>query len=144
MIKTAGSWIHKLRHEIDANPSKADAIRRTLADAWQAYAAQVTQQPDRAAVELSSNFSLVGAPVLVTAARDPRQVGLKGVCLWHNACHVHVLASNHPCGVARLTTLSKQSTAFSVEAPPALAARLGHHSVHHIGRLCSHTSPQAR
>eukprot|EP00892_Ulva_mutabilis_P000867 jgi/Ulvmu1/10781/UM069_0015.1 len=132
--------IQELKHDILEDPAKAEKISHILGDAWQTYAAQVVRQSSGAPGKLITDLSLIGAPVSVTACRDPRLTGVEGTCVWDNSCNVHVLVCNHPGGSARLAVLSKRATAFSVQIPEALAARVGQACVHHIGDLCAHAA----
>lgn len=84
-----------------------------------------------------ASLSLVGAPVSVTASRDPRLVGTQGVCLWDSSCHVHVLVSNSTSGTSGLTTLPRRTAALSFELPDVLAARIGQKYMCQVGDLCA-------
>lgn len=138
------SWIQQLKKEIIDDPSKASSIQEVLSDAWQSYASSLAQQVGAGTgVDLLPKISLVGAPVVVTAACDPRAVGAQGTCLWDSSCNIHVLLSNHPAGIHKCASFAKQAVVFSVALPAVLASRLGRASVEHVGAYCTRAAIQA-
>lgn len=132
------SWIQQLKQEIIDDPSRASSIQQILSDAWQSYASNLAQEVSAGTdTGLPPNISLVGAPVKVSAACDPRAVGAQGTCLWDSSCHLHVLLSNHPAGVLKCTSFPKHAVVVSVAFPAVLASRLGRASVEHVGADCA-------
>lgn len=134
------SWVQDLKNTIVKDPSKASSINEILTAAWQAYVSNIAQKLCAGnAVDLLRNISLIGAPITVSASRDPQAVGMQGTCLWDSSRNVHVLVMNHPSGVAKCKTLCKQSTVFSIGLPDKIASQVGERSVQHVGVLCVRT-----